>query len=372
MSNEIEVVDNEASKGRAVVLRGDEGTGSGTEEATAVMLRRRALPASAPMEDVGELVEAVQAVNSGAGIWARSGGLIGNSEVAALRVLRQPNAEEIRLGADPSMAVETHGYEALAQLFDHAPLDVQTEIYRRLDRKRPWWARFDVFGWFRGARAPVERFEEVYEPGGNVELFVMGHDHGSWLFPKLFKRHFSFTKGRGDWMISRAEVTRRGGDIEEELIQDRGYARSLIRQFEDMTPAQRWRALTALEPELLDTPITRELEAIDPMWFDPNRFGVAILFDPLGHGAGKLLRQKAQTVRDFFIQHLGINPYLVVEGFDLSFVPFSLSNSLRCRRNRFISSWSTCVNSCPSEVLPNWTSLVLPTSSRISIRVGPA
>lgn len=316
----LRAIEAEAPAGPAIVL----SAGAEREPGGGGAIRRRdSLPSVRPERDVATVSAIVQAVNSGAGLWARSGGKIGNSEVRALRVVRKPTAEEVEEGADPELAVEATGYEALSLVFDHASLDVQTEIYRRLSRKRPWWARLDIFGWFKGARAPIERFEEIYEPGGSVEVFVMGHDHGSWLFPKLFKRHFRFTRGGGDWKIHRAEVTRRGGDIEAEKVTERGYARSLIRQFADMTPAQRWRALTALESDLLDSPITSELAAIDPTWFDPDRFGVAVLFDPEDHEAGEQLREKATRVRAFFFEELGLNPYLVEHGFDVGFVPVS-------------------------------------------------
>ena len=316
----LRVVDAEASGGPAIVL----AAGAGQEPGVgAGDLHRDSLPTVRAERGVGTVTAVVQAVNNGAGLWARPGGKIGTSEVRALRVLREPTPQEVDGGADPELAVEATGYEALSLVFDHASLDAQTEIYRRLSRKRPWWAGLDIFGWFKGARAPVERFEEIYEPGGNVEVFVMGHDHGSWLFPKLFKRHFHFTKGGSDWRISRDEVTRRGGDVEADRVIDRGYARSIIQQFADMTPAQRWRALTALEPDLLDSPITSELAAIDPTWFDPNRFGVAVLFDPEDHEAGERLRDQANHVREFFFDHLGLNPYLVESGFDTGFLPLS-------------------------------------------------
>lgn len=317
---QLRVVDAEAPGGPAIVL----AAGAAQESGVGVeVLRRDSLPTVRAERGVATVTAVVQAVNNGAGLWARPGGKIGNSEVRALRVVREPTPQEVEEGANPELALEATGYEALSLVFDHASLDAQTEIYRRLSRKRPWWARLDVFGWFKGARAPVERFEEVYEPGGNVEVFVMGHDHGSWLFPKLFKRHLRFTKGGGDWKIHRDEVTRRGGDIEADLVTERGYARSIIRQFADMTPAQRWRALTALEPDLLDSPITSELAAIDPTWFDPGRFGVAVLFDPNDHEVGERLRDQATRVREFFFDHLELNPYLVEKGFDVGFVPVS-------------------------------------------------
>ncbi len=151
------------SDGEALVL--------GREQVTALALvphsdRRVQLPSSAPLPVVRHLESVVKVVNNGVGLWARAGGRIGNSEVRALRVRRSPTEDEVLHGADPEVLLERKGYEALAMLFEHSSLDVQTEIYRRLSRKRPWWAWLDVFGWFRGARAPVERFEEVYEPGG--------------------------------------------------------------------------------------------------------------------------------------------------------------------------------------------------------------
>ena len=181
--------------GKALVL--------GKEQVTALARlpfsdRRIQLPSAAPFPAVRHLESVVKAVNNGAGLWARAGGRIGNSEVRALRVSRGPTEDEVLHGADPEVLLEQKGYEALALLFEHSALDVQTEIYRQLSRRRPWWAWLDVFGWFRGARAPVERFEEVYEPGGGVEIFVMGHDRGSWLFPRLLKRGFHFTIGARD------------------------------------------------------------------------------------------------------------------------------------------------------------------------------
>ncbi len=308
------------SNGEALVL--------GQEQVTALARlplsdRRIQLPSSAPLPAVRDLESVVEVVNNGAGLWARAGGRIGNSEVRALRVSRSPTEDEVQHGAVPEILLERKGYEALAMLFEHSSLDVQTEIYRQLSRRRPWWAWLDVFGWFRGARAPVERFEEVYEPGGEVELFVMGHDQGSWLFPRLFKRHFHFKTGAQDWMVSRDEVTKRGGDVEATEITERGYARALIRQFEDMAPAQRWRALTALESDLLDTPITDELAKIDPSWFDPYRFGVAVLFDGGDPERGERIRGQASQVREFLTDQLLINPYQIESGFDLSFVPIS-------------------------------------------------
>jgi hypothetical protein len=262
-------------------------------------------------------------VNNGAGLWALEGGQIGNSEVRALRVRRSPTPDEIEQGADPGTFVVRRGYEALAMLFENSPLDVQTEVYRQLSRRRPWWVWLDVFGWFRGARAPVERFEEEYAPGGAVEMFVMGHDQGRWFLPNLFRRWFSFTVGRGNWMLGRREVTRRGGDVEAEDITDRGYTPSLLRQFEDMTPAERWRALYAISPDLLDTRVGSRLEEIDPTWFDLGRFGVAFLYDPDDHTRGEARRDLAADVRGFFSSPLDINPYLVENGFDDSFVAIS-------------------------------------------------
>jgi hypothetical protein len=312
--------DNPRSDGEALVIRGEQITALA---GVPLSDRRIQLPSSAPLPAVRDLESVVREVNNGAGLWARAGGRIGNSEVRALRVRRGPTEDEVLHGADPEVLLERKGYEALAMLFEHSSLDVQTEIYRRLSRRRPWWAWLDVFGWFRGARAPVERFEEIYEPGGEVELFVMGHDRGSWLFPRLFKRHFGFTVGARNWMLSRREVTKRGGDVEASEITERGYARALIRQFEDMAPAQRWRALTALEPDLLDTPISDELAEIDPSWFDPNRFGVAVLYDSRDPERGERIRDQAARVREFLTEQLRINPYLVEHGFDLSFVPIS-------------------------------------------------
>jgi hypothetical protein len=285
--------------------------------------RRGRLPAEPCHAELDHLEETVRAVNNGAGLWARAGGLIGNSEVRVLRVRRAPTPDEVEHGADPDTFIEKKGYEALAMLFENSPLDVQTEIYRRLSRRRPWWALLDVFGWFRGARPPVERFEEEYDPGGSVEVFVMGHDQGRWFLPNLFRRWFSFTVGRGNWMLGGREVTGRGGDVEADDITERGYAPSLLKQFEEMTAAQRWRGLYAIAPDLLDTAIGGRLEEIDPTWFDRDRFGVAFLYDAADHSRGEALRALATEVREFFSSTLDINPFLVEEGFDESFVPIS-------------------------------------------------
>lgn len=285
--------------------------------------RRTRLPTVPPVSRVSELAATIDAVDNGAGLWARRGGRIGNSEVRALRVLRAPTDDEVLHGAEPGVCVEKKGYEALALLFEHSPLDVQMEIYRRLSRRRPWWAWLDVFGWLRGARSPVERFEEEYEPGGAVEVFVMGHDQGAWFLPNLFRRWFHFTVGRGDWTLGLEEVTQRGGDVEADDLTKRGYAPSLLKQFEDMTPAQSWRALCAIEGDLLDSPVGSELERIDPTWFDPLRFGVAFLYDANDPARGRSLRETVSRVRGFLFSVLVINPYAVERGFDLSFVPVS-------------------------------------------------
>jgi hypothetical protein len=289
----------------------------------AINERRTRLPTAPCQAEVSHLEATIRVVNNGAGLWAREGGQIGNSEVRALQVRRSPSPDEIEQGADPDTFIVRRGYEALAMLFEHSPLDVQTEVYRQLSRRQPWWAWLDVFGWFRGARAPVERFEEEYSPGGPVEVFVMGHDQGRWLLPNLFRRWFHLTVGRGNWMLGRREVTRRGGDVEAEDITDRGYAPSLLKQFEEMKPAERWRALYAISSDLLDTPIGTHLEEIDPTWFDRGRFGVAFLYAADDHAHGEVLRELAADVREFFSSPLGINPYLVGDGFDDSFVPIS-------------------------------------------------
>ena len=306
--------------GTALVLSTDV-----VEEQAALPVReRRSRVPSAPVHArVADLQATITRVNNGDGIWARAGGRIGNSEIRALQVWRSPTNDEIAIGADPDTHVETAGYEALTTLFEHSPLDVQTEIYRDLSRSPPWWAWFDVFGWFKGARAPVERFEEEYDPGGPVEVLVMGLDQGSWFLPGLFKRWFAFTVGRGDWVLDRAEVTSRGGDVEAADITKRGYAQALLLQYEDMSSSQRWRVLCAVAPDLLDSPVGAKLERIDPTWFDRGRFGVAFLYDPHDPEKARRLRDSAETVREFFFQTLNINPYLVERGFDLSFVPIS-------------------------------------------------
>jgi hypothetical protein len=285
--------------------------------------RRRRLPQVPPLDDVADVERIVSAVNSGAGLWARSGGKIGNSEIHELVVSRPPTPDEVAHGVDPTTPIVKKGYEGLAMLFEHSPLDVQTELYRRLSRSPPWWAWLDVFGWFKGARAPVERFEEEYDPGGNLELFVMGHDQGAWLLPRVFKRWFRFTTGKGDWLLGRDEVTGRGGDTEAARIEDRGYAPSLIKQYQDMRPAERWRALHAVSPDLLDTAIGARLEEIDPTWFDRYRFGVAFLYDADDPGRGAQLRRLADGARRFLTTTLRINPYTVVDGFRADFVPIS-------------------------------------------------
>ena len=304
----------------ALTLRSDTVT---ERAALAIDERRTRLPAAPCQAEVGHLEGTIAVVNNGAGLWAREGGRIGNSEVRALRVRRSPTPDEIEHGAEPDTFVVKRGYEALAMLFENSALDVQTELYRQLSRRRPWWVWLDVFGWFRGTRAPIERFEEEYDPGGSVEVFVLGHDQGRWFLPNLFRRWFSFTVGRGNWMLGRREVTGRGGDVEAEDITDRGYAPSLLRQFEDMTPAQRWRALHAISPDLLDTRVGSRLEEIDPTWFDRGRFGVAFLYDADDHSRGDVLRELGAEVREFFSSPLDINPYLVENGFDESFVAIS-------------------------------------------------
>jgi hypothetical protein len=306
--------------GTGLTLRSD----TVAERAALAFNERRTLLPTAPCQaEVRHLESTIGVVNNGVGLWAREGGRIGNSEVRALLVRRSPTPDEIEHGADPDTFVVRRGYEALSMLFENSSLDVQTEIYRRLGRRRPWWAWLDVFGWFRGARAPIERFEEEYAPGGPVEVFVMGHDQGRWFLPNLFRRWFGFTVGRGNWMLGRREVTRRGGDVEAEDIIDRGYAPSLLRQFEDMTSAQRWRALYAISPDLLDTPVGCRLEEIDPTWFDRGRFGVAFLYDADDHSRGEARRELAADVREFLSLTLDINPYLVENGFDESFVSIS-------------------------------------------------
>ncbi len=90
---------------------------------------------------VRHLESVVKVVNNGVGLWARAGGRIGNSEVRVLRVRRSPTEDEVLHGADPDVLLERKGYEALAMLFEHSSLDVQTEIYRRLSTtpQAPLW-----------------------------------------------------------------------------------------------------------------------------------------------------------------------------------------------------------------------------------------
>ncbi len=90
-----------------------------------------------------------------------------------------------------------------------------------------------------------------------------------------------------------------------------------------MTPAQRWRALYAISPDLLDTRIGTRLVEIDPTWFDRGRFGVSFLYAADDHTHGEALRELAADVREFFSSPLDINPYLVENGFDESFVAIS-------------------------------------------------
>ncbi len=136
--------------------------------ALAIGERRTQLPTAPCQAEVRHLESTIGVVNNGAGLWAREGGRIGNSEVRAQRVRRSPTPDEIEQGADPDTFVVKRGYEALAMLFENSSLDVQTEIYRQLSRKRPWWVWLDVFGWSRGAHAPIERFEDQ-GPGVGVD-----------------------------------------------------------------------------------------------------------------------------------------------------------------------------------------------------------